>query len=55
MLPNEKLGFRLWTTKNSVLRRGREFLKGSLDWVGLDYEVNPATAVFEYLIEILGE
>ena len=55
MLPNEKFGFRLWTTKNSVLRRGREFLKGSLDWVGLDYEVNPATGVFEYLIEVLGE
>jgi len=55
MLPNEKLGFRLWTMKNSVLRRGREFLKGSLDWVGLDYEVNPATGVFEYSIEILGE
>ena len=55
MLPNEKLGFRLWTRKNSILRRGREFLKGSLDWVGLDYEVNPATTVFEYLIEILGE
>jgi hypothetical protein len=55
MLPNDKLGFRLWTTKNSLLRRGREFLKGSLDWVGLDYEVDPATAVFEYLIEILGE
>jgi hypothetical protein len=41
--------------KNSILRRGREFMKGSLDWVGLDYEVNPASAVFEYSIELLGE
>jgi hypothetical protein len=36
-----------------VLRRGREFLEGSLDWVGLDYEVNPRTDVFEYVIEVL--
>jgi len=49
-----RVGFRLWGTKNSVLRRGREFLKGCLDWIGLDYEINPKNAVFEYEIEIIG-
>lgn len=48
------VGFRLWRTKNSVLRRGREFLEGCLDWVGLNYEINPKKAVFEYEIKILG-
>jgi hypothetical protein len=55
MLANGKVGFRLWMVKNSILRRGREFMKGSLDWVGLDYEVNPASTVFDYSIELLGE
>jgi hypothetical protein len=49
-----KFGFRLWRAEDGALRRGREFLKGSLDWVGLDYEVNPQNDVFEYEIEILG-
>ncbi len=49
-----RVGFRLWRTKNSILRRGREFLKDCRDWVGLDYEINPRNAVFEYEIEILG-
>jgi hypothetical protein len=47
-------GFRLRKLENSILHRGQEFLEGSLDWVGLDYEVNPKNAVFEYDIEILG-
>ncbi|MGA3192272.1 MAG: hypothetical protein ABSD73_07130 [Candidatus Bathyarchaeia archaeon] len=50
---NGDFGFRLWKAENSILRRGREFLKGSLDWVGLDYEVNPLMDVFEYVIEVL--
>lgn len=49
-----RVGFRLRNAKNTVLRRGREFLKDCRDWVGLDYEVNPKNAVFEYEIEILG-
>jgi hypothetical protein len=49
-----RCGFRLWRMKDHIFRRGREFLKDSLDWVGLDYEINPQTAVFEYTIEILG-
>lgn len=53
--PDEGIGFRLWKMKNSVLRRGRESLEGSLDWVGLDYEINPRTSVFEYEIEISEE
>lgn len=51
---SDKVGFRLWKVKDSALRRGREFLEGSLDWVGLDYEVNRERRVFEYFIEILG-
>ena len=50
-----ELGFRLWTNEKSVLRRGREFLDNSLDWVGLDYEIHPGTNVFKYQIEILGK
>lgn len=49
-----RIGFRLWNAKNTILRRGREFLKDCRDWAGLDYEVNPKNAVFEYEIEILG-
>jgi hypothetical protein len=48
-----EFGFRLWIVEDSVLRRGREFLEGSLDWVGLDYEVNPMMDVFVYRIEVV--
>lgn len=51
---NNEVGFRVWRRENSILRRGREFLKDSLDWVGLDYEIPAGTDVFEYPIEILG-
>jgi hypothetical protein len=47
-------GFRLWRVENSVLRGGREFLEGSLDWAGLDYEVSPENSVFEYVIDVIG-
>lgn len=47
-------GFYLWKVKDSILYRGREFLDGVLDWVGLDYEVSPEKTCFEYDIEILG-
>jgi hypothetical protein len=49
-----RVGYRLWNVNGSVLRRGRETMKNCLDWVGLDYEVNPHREVFEYKIEILG-
>lgn len=49
-----RVGFRLRSIGNGILRRGREFLKGYLDWVGLDYEINPVSDFFEYEIEILG-
>lgn len=52
--PKTEVGFRLWKIKASILRRGREFLKGHLDWIGLDYEIGPDKATFEYNIEILG-
>jgi len=47
-------GFRLRNIREAILRRGREYLNGSLDWVGLDYEIDPKSTVFEYEIEILG-
>jgi len=50
----QEFGFRLRRTRDSVLRRGREFLEGSMDWIGLDYEINPRSPIFEYSIEILG-
>ena len=49
-----RIGYRLWKVNGSVLRRGRESMKNCLDWVGLDYEVDPDRKVFEYKIEILG-
>jgi hypothetical protein len=49
-----QVGFRLWSVNGSVLRRGREVMNGHMDWVGLDYEVEPRNQVFEYKIEILG-
>jgi hypothetical protein len=48
------IGFRLRRTENSILRRGQEFLPDSLDWIGLDYEIDSKNAVFEYDINILG-
>ena len=50
----EEFGFRLWRRRDAVLRRGRETMRGCLDWVGLDYELNPDVDVFEYKIEQLG-
>jgi len=47
-------GFRLWTVKDSILHRGREFLAGSLDWIGLDYEAGPDRTNFGYEIETFG-
>jgi hypothetical protein len=50
----DSFGFRLQRVDDSVLRRGREFLKDSLEWVGLDYELSSGNAAFGYEIEILG-
>jgi hypothetical protein len=49
-----RIGFGLHQLRSSLLRRGREFLEGTLDWVGLDYDIDPKASVFEYKIEILG-
>ena len=51
---NGEVGFRLWKVKDATLARGREFLKGTFDWIGLDYELGPEKAEFEYSIEIVG-
>jgi hypothetical protein len=50
----DKSGFRLWKNSDAILRRGREYVEGSLDWVGLDYEISSGKASFDYTIEILG-
>jgi hypothetical protein len=49
-----KIGFSLKNIEGSVLHRGREVMKGSLDWIGLDYELNPEHHLFEYEIELFG-
>lgn len=51
---NGEVGFRLWKVKDAALTRGREFLKGTFDWAGLDYELSPDKTEFEYDIEITG-
>jgi hypothetical protein len=52
--PHSGVGFRLYRRGNSVLRRGREYLRGHLDWIGIDYEVDPKGPMFAYGIDILG-
>jgi hypothetical protein len=48
-----RVGFRLWKHKDAVLHRGREFLNGTLDWIGLDYEADPENLRFNYDIELV--
>ena len=51
---NGEVGFRLWKVQDAILARGREFLKGTFDWIGLDDELGPEKTKFEYDIEIVG-
>jgi hypothetical protein len=51
---NGEVGFHLSNVSDSILRRGREFLKDCVNWIGLDYEVDPKHAQFEYGIQIIG-
>jgi hypothetical protein len=50
----DKIGFSLKKVEGTVLRRGRELVKGNLEWIGLDYELNPEDDQFEYEIEVFG-
>jgi hypothetical protein len=50
-----EVGFGLKNKKGSLLRRGRELMEGSLNWIGLDYELTPESFNFEYEIELFGE
>ena len=50
----EKIGFSLKNIEGIKLRRGRELIRGSLDWIGLDYELGTEHSNFEYEIEVLG-
>ena len=49
---DKEFGFKMWRTEG-FLRRGREFISNSMDWAGLDYEIDPRITSFEYDIEIL--
>jgi hypothetical protein len=49
-----KIGFRLKSVEGSMLKRGREMMEGSLNWIGLDYELDPKYCHFEYEIELFG-
>jgi len=50
----DKIGFSLKNIEGTKLRRGRELIKGSLDWIGLDYELDAEHSQFEYEIEVFG-
>jgi hypothetical protein len=50
----EKIGFCLKNLNGANLRRGRELMDSSLDWIGLDYELDPECRQFEYEIELFG-
>jgi hypothetical protein len=50
----EKIGFCLKNIEGTKLRRGRELIMGSLDWIGLDYELGAEYSNFEYEIEVFG-
>jgi hypothetical protein len=49
----DRIAFSLKNVEGTMLRRGREVVKGSLNWIGLDYELNPEDDQFEYKIEII--
>jgi hypothetical protein len=49
-----KIGFSLKSLEGSMLKRGREWMEGSLNWIGLDYELEPENGHFEYEIELFG-
>ena len=51
---NSTVGYKLWRNKKSIFRRGRETMLNRLDWAGLDYQVQPNTKIFKYIIEIFG-
>jgi hypothetical protein len=50
----ERFGFRVWQAEGAILRYGREVMRNHLDWVGLDFEVNPKKDIFEYKVDLLG-
>jgi hypothetical protein len=49
-----KIGFCLKSIEGSTLKRGREMMEGSLNWIGLDYELDSKYCNFEYEIELFG-
>jgi hypothetical protein len=51
---HDEIGFSLKKIDGVMLRRGRELMEGSLNWIGLDYELDPEHSQFEYEIELFG-
>jgi len=49
-----QIGFSLKSLEGSMLKRGRELMEGYLNWIGLDYELEPESRHFEYEIELFG-
>jgi hypothetical protein len=47
-------GFQIKNEPPSILRRGKETQTKTLDWIGLDYEIDDRSTSFEYEIKILG-
>jgi hypothetical protein len=50
----DRIGFSLKNIEGTMLRRGWELTKNSLDWIDLNYKFNPKDDQFEYEIEIFG-
>ncbi|HLN45729.1 MAG TPA: hypothetical protein VK209_08485 [Candidatus Sulfotelmatobacter sp.] len=50
----DRFGFRVWQAEGAILRYGREVMRNHLDWIGLDFEVNPKKDIFEYKVDLLG-
>lgn len=48
------VGFQVKNEPQSILRRGRETQTNTLDWIGLDYEIDGKRRSFEYEIKIIG-
>lgn len=49
---HDAAGFSLNQINGSIMRRGRELLVGSLNWIGLDYEISSLNDSFEYEIKL---
>ena len=51
---NNRVGFRLRNVEGTLLPRGKEMVRESLNWIDLDFEFTPEDHKFEYKTEVLG-